>query len=415
MILLYATSLAIFLAIISIFYNWHSSRIPIFLSALLIVMSIHGITQILIFSGKPLGLLLVFYNNFCPIYFLAGPLVYFYIRGTLNDNPTLFKYDFLHFIPALIIAIDVAPYWFSSLDYKVSILKIITNNPINLEYLKVNWLIPPAYNFILRMSLLFSYSLWSLFILIHFQLKRDKKSIPNDQFSVTFRFLLVLTICMTILSLCYSIVSIQLALANKKITSVTRGYSIWLNTIGEFSFLTISISLIAFPKILYGMPAAKSFTNYSKSPMPSSGISINNKKELVDFIHQEELSETKLNFIDQEDPFASLASRLIFYIKENKCYLDTNFSIDTLANSLGVPRHHLNYTLNRLLKLKFPEFRQTLRVEHAKKLLLEGKGATMSIDGIGIQSGFSSRTTFFKLFKEEVGLTPTEFLQQSNM
>jgi AraC-like DNA-binding protein len=55
-----------------------------------------------------------------------------------------------------------------------------------------------------------------------------------------------------------------------------------------------------------------------------------------------------------------------------------------------------------------------LRIEHAKQLLKEGKNKTLSIEGIGSQSGFSSRSNFFSTFKSEVGMTPTEYLEENN-
>jgi YesN/AraC family two-component response regulator len=56
--------------------------------------------------------------------------------------------------------------------------------------------------------------------------------------------------------------------------------------------------------------------------------------------------------------------------------------------------------------------RTSFRVKHAKKLLLTVEIDSVSLNGIWMESGFSSRTNFFTSFKEETGLTPIEFIQK---
>jgi len=50
-------------------------------------------------------------------------------------------------------------------------------------------------------------------------------------------------------------------------------------------------------------------------------------------------------------------------------------------------------------------------VEHAKELLKNGLTGTITIDGIGVDSGFKSRSTFYEAFKAETGMTPSQYLE----
>jgi AraC-like DNA-binding protein len=50
-------------------------------------------------------------------------------------------------------------------------------------------------------------------------------------------------------------------------------------------------------------------------------------------------------------------------------------------------------------------------VEHAKELLKGGSADSLSIDGIGSQSGFPSRSSFYATFKAETGMTPSQYLE----
>ena len=76
-----------------------------------------------------------------------------------------------------------------------------------------------------------------------------------------------------------------------------------------------------------------------------------------------------------------------------------------------MPKHQLYTCLNTCLNKKFTQLRTSFRIEHAKKLLLSGDLDSKSLQGIWMEAGFSSKTNFFTTFKEETGLTPTEFIQ----
>jgi AraC-like DNA-binding protein len=113
-----------------------------------------------------------------------------------------------------------------------------------------------------------------------------------------------------------------------------------------------------------------------------------------------------------EEGLKDSAKAVMDYLLEEKPYLDKDFSMDKLAQALQLPRHHVYFCMNRVLKVKFPELRKQLRIQHAKQLLEQGKNKSLSIEGIGIQSGFSSRSNFFTAFKSEVGCTPSEYLDK---
>jgi hypothetical protein len=45
--------------------------------------------------------------HFIHFYLLLGPLFYFYVRGLLKDEYRLNKTDLLHFIPAIVVFINI--------------------------------------------------------------------------------------------------------------------------------------------------------------------------------------------------------------------------------------------------------------------------------------------------------------------
>ncbi|MBX2875783.1 MAG: helix-turn-helix domain-containing protein [Saprospiraceae bacterium] len=70
--------------------------------------------------------------------------------------------------------------------------------------------------------------------------------------------------------------------------------------------------------------------------------------------------------------------------------------------------------MNRRMATSFYNLVNRFRVEQAKLLLLDPQAAHLSIEGIAYECGFKSRSTFFKFFKKEVGMTPTAFKSTSS-
>jgi putative ABC transport system permease protein len=69
----------------------------------------------------------------------------------------------------------------------------------------------------------------------------------------------------------------------------------------------------------------------------------------------------------------------------------------------------LSYILNSQLKMNFHDFVNQYRVEEAKNKLNDPRYAHLSLLGIGLESGFNSKTTFNRVFKQATGMTPTEY------
>jgi AraC-like DNA-binding protein len=97
-------------------------------------------------------------------------------------------------------------------------------------------------------------------------------------------------------------------------------------------------------------------------------------------------------------------------MKTKQPYLKYEFSLDDLASLLEVPKHHLYYCFRNVLHTKFTRLRTEYRIEHAKRLLNETDLSRTTLDAIGKNSGFSSRSGFYNTFKEELGCSPGEYI-----
>lgn len=95
---------------------------------------------------------------------------------------------------------------------------------------------------------------------------------------------------------------------------------------------------------------------------------------------------------------------LIFdYINEN--YMD-EISLDTIANVAGFSKFHFSRLFKRFTDMSFYDYLNQRRVKEAERLLLN---PTLSITDVAMRSGFSSISTFNRVFKSFKECTPTEF------
>jgi AraC-like DNA-binding protein len=57
----------------------------------------------------------------------------------------------------------------------------------------------------------------------------------------------------------------------------------------------------------------------------------------------------------------------------------------------------------------FASFINNYRVEAVKKMILDSDFENYSLLAIGLESGFTSKTTFYDAFKKATGMTPNSF------
>ncbi|SFV90668.1 Transcriptional regulator, AraC family [hydrothermal vent metagenome] len=101
---------------------------------------------------------------------------------------------------------------------------------------------------------------------------------------------------------------------------------------------------------------------------------------------------------------AKLANDALYYIYR---YIDTDINIDTLAQALEVSRFHLQRLFKAQMGQNIYEAIKSIRLQKAASLLLTNQGST--ITQIANMCGYSSQTSFIRVFRERFGMTPTQW------
>lgn len=98
------------------------------------------------------------------------------------------------------------------------------------------------------------------------------------------------------------------------------------------------------------------------------------------------------------------------YIKTH--YSDMNLSVAKVADSLHVTPNYLSSVFSSESNCKLSSYIGQIRVEQAKKLLLS---TDFSFQKIATAIGCTSVQYFYKLFKKETGMTPSEYQQRKRL
>ena len=88
-------------------------------------------------------------------------------------------------------------------------------------------------------------------------------------------------------------------------------------------------------------------------------------------------------------------------------YLRKNLRISDVASELATNKTYVSAILNSLSGEKFTSMITRHRIEYAQRLMREHPD--MLLDDVADESGFSSRTSFFRNFKALTGMTPQEW------
>ncbi len=96
-------------------------------------------------------------------------------------------------------------------------------------------------------------------------------------------------------------------------------------------------------------------------------------------------------------------------VKENRYYQDPELSLSSLAEKLDLHTHELSRIINTVLKKSFNDFINEYRVADVVQKMQDPAYDHITLLGIAFESGFNSKTTFNRTFRQLTGKSPAEY------
>ncbi|MCG7534338.1 AraC family transcriptional regulator [Pseudoalteromonas sp. OOF1S-7] len=126
-------------------------------------------------------------------------------------------------------------------------------------------------------------------------------------------------------------------------------------------------------------------------------------------LREEAVSKYDKSALDEAQS-ARIVKKITLAMQEKQLYLDADLTLQKLSQVSGVSPNYLSQVLNETLQMNFFDFVNHWRIEASKSRLLASKDSVLHI---ALEVGFNARSSFYKAFKKETGLTPGEFRREN--
>ena len=393
--MVWLTLVSLLVLIVMVYYNWSSNRNVVFLGSLLSFISIYALAHYWLVIDFNATLSAILFNHFTPVYLLVGPMLYFYVRGVLADDFVWKNSDWFHFAPALIQLLAISPYIFTiSFSEKMTLVHELTQSTDEVVSMRFNMFFSTLQNSLFRFLSVIIYWGISLRLIIQFLFKSRSSITFNLQRSVVIRWILYLHISFLILTTLYAVFLYRFDV-DPDFLNTQASYT--LQTAIAFFIIVNNLSLLLFPELLFGIIRTRSLRSLNVVA-----------SELPLYLEENETQDNRLPF-KNHDYFLELGNRLKDYMEEGRPYLSKSFNLSEAARFLNVPQHHLTLCIREIFDDNFSGFRNSYRIRHAQSILKDPSNANKTIDAIADETGFSSRTSFYKAFDRITGISPNEY------
>jgi methylphosphotriester-DNA--protein-cysteine methyltransferase len=370
----------ILLCLLLLYNNFSNNKNSLYICGSLLGMCIIAILHHYTIIEPDVFWIAIFSGHSLPLAFLIGPFLYFYTRNALAGKVVFFKYDLLHYLPFMVVLVSIFPYYFTDFDTKLTLAQLLIEHPNNMiTKLNFSWLYPSYWNILIRPLFLLAYAVLSLYLLFYkIKLKKLQfSSIKNDS---RLKWLLIINSIFFLIGLLYSILTANFFLRfiqnREEINHSPFSYLVYM------LLCSLPILMLVFPEILYDVKKNKRSSK-----------------------------KTEIERDENHEELVQKAELIVDFIKKESNLINPKFGIESICNNLSLTKDEVNYCFTAILKTKLAVLKKQLRVELAKKELQNGMLQSLSMEGIWVKAGFTSKTSFFVAFKEVTGLTPLEYVK----
>ena len=98
--------------------------------------------------------------------------------------------------------------------------------------------------------------------------------------------------------------------------------------------------------------------------------------------------------------------KIILEMENHQYYLDEELTLHSFAKKINMSSRLISSCINKKMGYNFNEWVNNFRVEKALQIIKSDEKNTLSIEGVGSDSGFKSRSAMYAAFKKKLGHSP---------
>ncbi|MDN5200364.1 helix-turn-helix transcriptional regulator [Fulvivirgaceae bacterium BMA10] len=127
-------------------------------------------------------------------------------------------------------------------------------------------------------------------------------------------------------------------------------------------------------------------------------------------IFQKKLKEEKYRNLNvSQEALDRYKKKLLGTIRNEKPYLDPEFTLSKLSKMISVPNYILSHLFSNEFNQNFSEFINSYRIQEAQIKLKDPNFGHQKISSVAYDCGFNSLSSFNTAFKKIMKMTPSEF------
>lgn len=327
-----------------------------FLSAYVTSVSFSiGISTLTRLFPETNSLLHILFRSQEAIQFIFGPLIYFFVRSLVVQNPSNIARRFPHFLPAIL-------YIFFMFSTYIPF--------VNQRFLVIN---PEGNRFHITLEIVSSLHVWIYLLkglLISYKAKKNTSMSVSIRTNASFSMNLLIGTAIVYLVFLFILC-----------TSLLQGfdYDAFNAAVGLAGAIAL-YSVSYFFLINAGSLSRENKNKYSNSPLSSK------EKEFI-------------------------LTSLIELLETKHVYLNPEINLNSVSRSLNTPRQYISQIIGERMNTTFNDLINKYRVETFVKRIEKGDHRKYNLLALAFDSGFNSKTAFLSAFRKNYGKTPSDYIK----
>ncbi|WP_158237147.1 AraC family transcriptional regulator [Aquimarina sp. MAR_2010_214] len=135
---------------------------------------------------------------------------------------------------------------------------------------------------------------------------------------------------------------------------------------------------------------------------------------IVNITSESEVKSSKRKQEENKEIYRRVSKAIERCMVEEKAFLDHDMTLKTFAKRAGESSRLISKTINEMEYKNFNLYLNHYRVEEFKMLIGSEKYQKYSNTALAKEAGFNSRASFYKNFKDIVGISPSDYFESLN-
>lgn len=132
-------------------------------------------------------------------------------------------------------------------------------------------------------------------------------------------------------------------------------------------------------------------------------------------IHNSSIEIGNTRITHENDELTEIFERIHLYLEKNESYKNNELTMNNVATAIGISTCRVSRAVNHVQKENFRTYINKMRIQKVLAYSNNESYKNYTLEAIGSEMGFKSRSTFYRVFKKEMQCSPVEYIRKHRM